>query len=107
MKLLVTIFYLLLGLSTLSGQNVQLEDYGYSQIPFNYENDTVDIILLSAGTKCDTIKKPLFLFVQGSLPKPIFFIDKNGAQLSPVFPFDVYKYFEDYHFIIIGKPGIP
>jgi len=79
-------------------------DFGYRHLTMRYQRDTVDILVLSQ--KGDELKrKPVFLFVQGSLPSPIFKYDERG--LYSVFPFETEKYLADYHFIIISKPGVP
>ncbi len=70
---------LLLSPFLLFSQKPVPEDWGYTQIPFLFEGDTVDIIVLSAGNNHENYKKPLFLFLQGSLPKPLFFHDDDSA----------------------------
>jgi len=98
---------LLLCAFTLDAQNSpKPEDWGLSHIPFVFEDEPVDIVLLSGGTKYDTLKKPLFLFVQGSLPKPLLISNKSGAKFS-IFPFNPMVAFEDYHFVMIAKPAVP
>ena len=106
MKSTLFFAFLLLPFLLLSQKPIP-EDYGYTRIPFQFQGEDVNIIILSAGMKHDTIKKPLFLFVQGSLPRPLFFYDKNGNQYGAPIPFKPLPFFKDYHFIVIGKPGVP
>ncbi|MEM1119459.1 MAG: dienelactone hydrolase family protein [Bacteroidota bacterium] len=104
--------YLIIGLafcwthSLLAQEVPKPEEWGLTHIPFTYQNEPVDLVLLSGGTKYDTIKKPLFLFVQGSLPKPLLISNKKGDKFS-VFPFNPMSAFAAYHFVMIGKPAIP
>lgn len=79
--------------------------FGFEYIPFLFEGDTVDIIIdTKRGEKKK--KKPLFFFVQGSLPRPLFL--HNGERFSNnILPFDPVPYLEQYHFVMVGKPGIP
>lgn len=83
------------------------EDYGYTHIPFLFEGDTIDIIILSAETNNKKQKKPLLLFLQGSMPRPLFFYDESGNQYENTFPFQTTLYTKDYHIAIINKPGVP
>lgn len=79
-------------------------DFGYRHLTMRYQCDTVNILVLSQ--KGDERKrKPVFLFVQGSLPSPILKYNERG--LYSVFPFETEKYLADYHLIIISKPGVP
>ncbi|MEL6674513.1 MAG: hypothetical protein AAFR61_20050 [Bacteroidota bacterium] len=49
--------------------------------------------------------KPLLLFFQGSLPRPLFIETPQGPM--GVFPFDHRKLARAFHLVIIGKPGLP
>lgn len=103
----LTLCFLLMFTFSMNAQNFPApEEWGLTHIPFTFEDEPVDIVLLSGGTKYDTIKKPLFLFVQGSLPKPLLISNKKGDKFS-VFPFNPMPVFEQYHFVMISKPAIP
>lgn len=106
---LITIYFLVFIAITLQAQTSEktLKDSNYTYIPFIFEGETVDIIIYSAGNKFEASKKPLFLFLQGSLPRPLFFHDKNGIEYGEPFPFPVLPNLKDYHFVTIGKPGVP
>lgn len=65
--------------------------------------DTTTFIVF--GSKTDLkIKKPLFLFRQGSQPTP--FIQLVGDKYHVTAPFHFRDYKNDYHFVIIQKPGV-
>ncbi|RZK19006.1 MAG: hypothetical protein EOO56_15060 [Hymenobacter sp.] len=79
-------------------------DFGYRHLRTRYKGDTVDILVLSKKGE-ELKRKPVFLFVQGSLPSPIIKYSEKGAY--SVFPFEVDKYLTDYHLLIVSKPGVP
>ena len=99
-------FYLVFILLTLQAQTTEKTpgDFGCLYIPFEFEGDTVDILIRPNQKDYDK-KKPLLLFVQGSLPQPLLKFDKRGRFNT--FPFDANIFVKDYHLAIIGKPGIP
>ncbi len=49
--------------------------------------------------------KPLFFWCQGSLPQPVIKYDEKG--MFGTFPFDPKDFLNEFHIVIIGKPGIP
>ncbi len=65
--------------------------------------DTTTFIVF--GGKADLkVKKPLFLFRQGSLPTPFILSDSGKYYLLT--PFRMRDYKDEYHFVIIQKPGV-
>jgi len=98
---------LLLAPFLLFSQKPIPEDLGYTHIPFLFEGDTVDIIILSPSNNHEKYKRPLFLYLQGSMPRSLFFYDKNGHQYENTFPFQTIPYSKAYHIVTIGKPGVP
>lgn len=80
------------------------KDFGYTHLTYNYKNDEVDILIKSKKGE-ENIKKPLFFFSQGSLPKPLIKYSEQGEY--PVFPFDTDSLSQKYHLVIVGKPYIP
>lgn len=80
------------------------EDFGFKHLVYSYKNEKVDIIIKSKVGE-ENIAKPLFFWCQGSLPQPIIKYDANG--MFGTFPFDVNDFLDNYHIVIIGKPGIP
>lgn len=80
------------------------EDFGYKHIRLVYKKTKVDVLIQSKKGE-ENIKKPLFLFCQGSMPQPLLKYDETG--LYGTFPFDVKDFLDEFHVVIIGKPGIP
>lgn len=65
--------------------------------------DTTTFIVF--GSKDDLkVKKPLFLFRQGSQPTPFIHLDGGKYYLATPFHFRDYK--QEYHFVMIQKPGV-
>lgn len=95
---------LLLGTLAARAQPKTPADFGYRHLQMRYQRDTVDILVLSKKGE-ELTRKPVFLFVQGSLPSPILKYDARGNY--SVFPFETDKYLPDYHLVIISKPSIP
>ena len=71
---------------------------------YPYKGDTVNILVLSQKGE-ELKRKPVFLFVQGSLPSPV--LKYNKDENFGVFPFETAGYLPDYHLVIISKPGVP
>ncbi len=101
-----SIFLLLLFPFLLFSQKPVPEEWGLTQIPFTFEGEDLNIVLYNVSEDYTTWKKPLFLFVQGSLPQPLLRYNEKGDKYS-VFPFNMNPVIEDYHFVMIGKPGVP
>lgn len=80
------------------------EDFGYRHIAMKYQDDPVDIIVISKKGE-EKIAKPIFFFCQGSLPQPVVKYDEKG--LYGTLPFDENPFLEAYHIVIVGKPFIP
>jgi hypothetical protein len=81
-----------------------VEDFGYKSMSFKFQDDKVDLIVISKPGE-EKIPKPLFLFCQGSLPRPVVIYDEKG--LYGTLPFHETAFLENYHIVIIGKPNIP
>ncbi|WP_426060246.1 alpha/beta hydrolase family protein [Hymenobacter sp. B1770] len=79
------------------------EDFGYRHLVVMFGKDSVDVLVLSPKGEAQT-KKPLLLWVQGSLPKPLILYDAKGAY--GVFPFLAKTDPPPCHIAIIGKPGV-
>jgi hypothetical protein len=80
------------------------EDFGFIHKTFQYKNNNVDVLIRCKPGE-ENIKKPLLLFCQGSQPVPLIKYDERG--LYNVFPFDEKLFLDNYHLVIINKPGIP
>lgn len=101
---ILTCIILLVSTVSLFGQNKQPEDYGFMHLQTIYKEDTVDILIKSRKSE-EQKTKPLFLFLQGSLPQPLIKYDEQG--IYSVFPFNTDSLTSDYHVAIISKPYIP
>ncbi|WP_300598667.1 hypothetical protein [Niabella sp.] len=80
------------------------EDFGYRYVKTSFKGDPVDLLIKSKKGS-ETVKKPLFLFFQGSQPQPL--IKTDGNDVYGVFPFNPDSLAEYYHLVIIGKPYVP
>jgi hypothetical protein len=79
-------------------------DFGYRHLTMRYQRDTVHILVLAKKGE-ELKRKPIFLFVQGSLSKPVILYDDKGA--FPMLPFETDTLLTRYHLVEISKPGIP
>lgn len=69
------------------GQSDRPENYGFRHFQTVFKGDTVDI-LVKSGKGEEQVKKPLFLFCQGSLPIPLIIrYDENGNKGNPTYLF--------------------
>lgn len=66
--------------------------------------DTVDVLVQSRPGD-ENQRKPVVLWVQGSLPRPVAMYDERSKY--GVFPFNHKPALAKCHFVVIGKPGIP
>lgn len=80
------------------------KDLGFSTFSIKGTLDTVNFIVSDTSLK---IKKPIFLFCQGSLPYALFFKEDSVHIYQQAIPFDYEKHLKDYYFIVISKPAIP
>jgi hypothetical protein len=101
--------YLLLLLLFCAGRPARAQpktpaDFGYRHLTMRYQRDTVNILVLSKKGE-ELKRKPVFLFVQGSLSKPVILYDEQGA--FPMLPFETDTLLTHYHLVEISKPGIP
>ena len=80
------------------------KDLGFSTFSIKGTLDTVNFVVSDTSLK---IRKPIFLFCQGSLPYALFFKEDNLHAYQQAIPFDYKKHLKDYYFIVISKPAIP
>lgn len=80
------------------------KDFGFSTFQIKGSKDTINFIVSDTSFK---IKKPVFIFCQGSLPYALFYKEDSNHTWQQSIPFDYQKYLNDYYFVIISKPGIP
>ena len=89
------------------GQTRELIDNQAIHFELKTENDLIDFIVID---KLLTSKKPIFLFIQGSTPVPLFVKFKNeeiemfGGVISNFNFNEITKF---YHLIVISMPNIP
>jgi dienelactone hydrolase len=95
---------LLLGTLVASAQPKTPADFGYRHLLMPYKLDTVDILVLSKKGE-ELKRKPVFLFVQGSLPRPVILYDDKGAYR--LIPIQMDSLLARCHLVVISKPGIP
>lgn len=81
------------------------EDFGYKHINTPFQNDSVHFIVKSKVGE-EFKKKPILIFIQGSLAKPLIKYSENGSYYPP-FPFDETIFTDMFHLICINKPNIP
>ena len=85
-------------------QDKTAKDFGFRQLNFPYQNDTVQVLIQSKNGE-ENRPKPLFFFCQGSLPIPL--IIYNDKDVYGTFPFTADSLTEKYHLVIVSKPGVP
>ncbi len=92
----------------LFGQNSKAEDYGFRHFQIFYNGDSVDILIKSEKGG-EQVKKPLFLFCQGSLPIPLIiqYDNKGKKGIYNVLVFNPDSLSKNYHLAIINKPYVP
>lgn len=86
------------------GQNHTIEEFGFRRFNILFQGDTINILMKSKKGD-EQLKKPLFLFCQGSLPMPLCVYEQN--KLYSTFPFSTDSLEVYYHIAIISKPYIP
>ena len=102
MKYLITSCFLLLILVGNAQDYQKPEDYGCFLIPFEFEGDTVNI-LIRPNLEDYNKKKPLLLFIQGSMPQPLLKYNERGRLNT--FPFDENIFVKDYHCLLYTSPS--
>ena len=102
MKKLFLLLTLIWVATKADAQTTKLEDLcQVFHLPDGKETTTFIVF----GSKDDLkVKKPLFLFRQGSQPTPFIILDSAKYYMSTPFHFRDYK--DEYHFVMIQKPGV-
>lgn len=82
--------------------------YGYRHLQTIFKGDTVDILIKSKKGE-EHLKKPLFLFCQGSLPQPLLIrYEQNGqTAVTNAFVFNPDSLTRHYHVAVISKAYVP
>lgn len=103
MRTLLILVTIILHQETFAQKNVK--DFGYSHHKIEFQSDTIDFIVKSKKGD-ENIKKPILIFIQGSLAKPLIKYTDKGNHYSP-FPFSEKIYTDEFHIVCINKPGVP
>lgn len=98
----MVILFLLIGTTALSQKKP--EDFGWRQIDIPYKNSVAKVIVRSKAGE-ENKPKPIFFWCQGSLPQPLIKYGDDGVY--GILPFDEKDFLDDYHIVMINKPGIP
>jgi len=77
---------------------------GFRRLVVMVGRDSVEVLVQSPQGQ-EQARKPVLLWVQGSLPRPLIMYDERGAY--GVFPFLKQTARLDCHVVVISKPGIP
>lgn len=100
----IIIFFVILAFQNLLAQKT-VEDFGYRHFNTIFQSDTVSFITKSKLGE-ELKKKPILIFIQGSLAKPLIKYNENGSHYSP-FSFSENIFTDKFHLICINKPGVP
>jgi hypothetical protein len=100
--LLITIV-ILFGTRPSFSQNSP-KDFGFTTFDIKGSLDSIHFIVSDTTFK---VKKPIFLFCQGSLPFSLFYKEDSSHTWNQTMPFDYKKHLNEYYFVEISKPGIP
>ncbi len=80
------------------------EDFGFRHLQFKFQNDPVDVIVISKQYE-EKCQKPMLLYCQENGAQPIVKYDENG--LYEILPFSESAFLATFHIVIIAKPYIP
>ncbi len=80
------------------------EDFGYKHLTLSYQNDKVDLIVISKKGE-DKMPKPILFYCQGNLPQPVIIYDQKGLLCT--LPFCEAPFLDEYHIVIVSNPSIP
>ncbi|APY07195.1 hypothetical protein BWZ20_02245 [Winogradskyella sp. J14-2] len=80
------------------------EDFGFRHFQYVMENDTLEVLIKSKKGE-EHIKKPLLFSIQGSRAIPL--IIHNGTQRTFATSIEEGFFEDDYHIVIVNKPGVP
>ena len=80
------------------------KDFGFSTFKIKGSKDTINFIVSDTSFR---IKKPVFIFCQGSLPYALFYKEDSIHTWQQAIPFEYKKYLKNFYFVVISKPGIP
>lgn len=102
MKNYFVLIAFLLSLNLLAQKKA--EDFGFRQMNYTYKKDSVAVLIHSKKGE-ENLKKPLFFFCLGSLPRPLIITADDSYY--PILPFNTDKFVEKYHIVIVQNPSVP
>jgi len=94
----------IISLHSLSLFSQNLPDH-HRILTINYEDEKAEVLIQSYPNET-AIKKPLLVFLQGSLARPIGTKTKDSYQVFAI-PFQKDSLLKKYHIAVIAKPFIP
>jgi hypothetical protein len=98
---------LLFATQAIFGQNIRVVNNESSLFELENPNGKIDFLVIDPDPQ---IKKPLFLFCQGSLPLPLYFnYKKEGLSLfgGGLTNFNYQDIIKSYHLVVISMPETP
>ncbi len=98
---------LLFATQAIFGQNISVVNNESSLFELENPNGKIDFLVIDPDPQ---IKKPLFLFCQGSLPLPLYFnYKKEGLSLfgGGLTNFNYQDIIKSYHLVVISMPETP
>ena len=105
MKPLLSLILVLISTSFISFSQERIDGTNYTHYSLKSKKDTIDFVVADTSL---TIKKPILLFAQGSLPVPLF-IDFHDYGIVPITlaNFDLSYMKKYYHIVVISMPKTP
>jgi len=95
----------LVGIALLSYSQTRISDTYSCLFSIKLDkNDTVNFVVTDTAF---TKKKPIIIFLQGSLPIPIVIKYNDHTQVTFLSNFDYWNFVDKYNFVIISKPHVP
>ncbi|AWG26968.1 hypothetical protein [Flavobacterium kingsejongi] len=85
-------------------QKKRPEDFGYRYFALKFQDDPVDLIVISKKGE-EKLAKPLLFYCQDCQPQPVIKYGEKG--LLGTLPFDEKPFLEEFHIVVPGKPFIP
>jgi len=95
----------LVGIISLSHSQTKISDTNFSLFSIKLDKkDTINFIVTDTAFKK---KKPIIIFLQGSLPIPIVIkYNNNHTQIPFLSNFKYWNFVDKYNFVIISKPHV-
>lgn len=99
----LSIIFILVSLVGFS--QIKVKDTGYTHFQLKSKKDTIDFVVADTNF---SVKKPMFLFCQGSLPVPLFLdFQSEGIFPVPLSNFELSELKKYYHVVVVSMPKTP